>query len=159
MQYSDWINLSLALTSLASLFAMIWIGSTLQRAITSERAIKDFLIKNIEEINKHYKSFYADLLDGKIEPKHVLQWFKSFNVEIEPICNKLSEISNCNYDRLSPFRHELREIITEDEDFINSFNKGLLEPSVQLRLKIQDFHKRNYHIFIDLICEINYTKI
>lgn len=159
MEYSDWINLSSVLISLASLFVTIWIGSTLQRAITSERAIKDFLIKNIEEINKHYKSFYADLLGGKFEPKHVLQWFKSFNVEIEPICNKLSEFTNCNYDTLSPFRHELREIITEDEDFINNFDKGLLDPSVKLRLKIQDFHKRNYHIFIDLICEINYTKI
>lgn len=159
MAYSDWINLFSTLISLVSLFVTIWIGSSFQRAITSERAIKDFLIKNIEEVNKQYKMFYTKLLDGEIEPKYVLQWFKSFNIEIDPICDKLLEISSCNYDALSPFRYELREIITNDDGFIKSFNKKKLEPSVQLRLNIQDFHKRNYHLFIDLICEINSAKI
>lgn len=158
MVISDWINAVDVFVSIVGLGVAIWVGYTLQVALTAERTIKEILIKEIEKLSDKYNLLYSKTLEEGINPRLILSWFKSFNIEADTLLKKTNEMYGIDCSFLKPFQTDLRELITNDESYMNNFKSEIFKPSNALINDIQGFHKNNYHLFLDLICKINDNK-
>ncbi|MDN4753868.1 hypothetical protein QYZ87_04890 [Porphyromonadaceae bacterium W3.11] len=158
MNISDWIDAVGVLVSIAGVFVAIWVGYTLQTVLTAERTIKDILIKRIDKLSDKYDLLYSKILEEGINPRLILSWFKSFNIEADALLKKASEMYGIDSSFLKPFQADLRELITNDESYMNNFKSEMFKPSNALTNDIQGFHKNNHHLFLDLICKINDQK-
>ncbi len=67
----------------------------------------------------------------------------------------LNQIYGINKEKLYPYQNDLRELITENEDFIRCFNADKLELSDVSRKQFIQFQQNNYHLFNEVIIAIN----
>ncbi len=135
----------------------IWIVKTIQKKLTDRRILKDLFINEIKEIREEYKSFLSNLYAGKIVPKDVAPWFKLMNIKINDILGLMSKKIKVDKEKLKPYQVTLREMITEDPDFINGFKDN---KPIQFSNKNQfiKFQQENNQLFNELIVEINDAK-
>ena len=150
---SDWINIiGIIINSSLS----IWLVITIQNRLTNKRVLKDHFITEIKDIRSEYKIFLNNLYSNNTRVKSVIPWFKLMNIKVIDIMRTINEIYKIDENILNPYQNELRELITENEDFISSFN---LEQNIifsdNSKTKIIEFQQKNNNLFNRLIIEIN----
>lgn len=153
---SDWISIiGIIINSSLS----IWLVITIQNRLTNKRVLKDHFITEIKDIRSEYKIFLNNLYSNNIRVKSVIPWFKLMNIKVIDIMRTINEIYKIDENILNPYQNELRELITENEDFISSFS---LEQNIifsdSSRTKIIEFQQRNNSLFNKLIIKINEAK-
>lgn len=150
---SDWISI-IGIIINSSLF--IWLVITIQNRLTNKRVLKDHFITEIKDIRSEYKIFLNNLYSNNTRVKSVIPWFKLMNIKVIDIMRTINEIYKIDENILNPYQNELRELITENEDFISSFN---LEQNIifsdNSKTKIIEFQQKNNSLFNRLIIEIN----
>lgn len=124
--------------------------------LTNKRVLKDHFITEIKDIRSEYKIFLNNLYSNNTRVKSVIPWFKLMNIKVIDIMRTINEIYKIDENILNPYQNELRELITENEDFISSFN---LEQNIifsdNSKTKIIEFQQKNNSLFNRLIIEIN----
>ncbi|ATA83766.1 hypothetical protein [Capnocytophaga sputigena] len=150
---SDWISIiGIIINSSLS----IWLVITIQNRLTNKRVLKDHFITEIKDIRSEYKIFLNNLYSNNTRVKSVIPWFKLMNIKVIDIMRTINEIYKIDENILNPYQNELRELITENEDFISSFN---LEQNIifsdNSKTKIIEFQQKNNSLFNRLIIEIN----
>ena len=150
---SDWISIiGIIINSSLS----IWLVITIQNRLTNQRVLKDHFITEIKDIRSEYKIFLNNLYSNNTRVKSVIPWFKLMNIKVIDIMRTINEIYKIDENILNPYQNELRELITENEDFISSFN---LEQNIifsdNSKTKIIEFQQKNNSLFNRLIIEIN----
>lgn len=150
---SDWISIiGIIINSSLS----IWLVITIQNRLTNKRVLKDHFITEIKDIRSEYKIFLNNLYSNNIRVKSVIPWFKLMNIKVIDIMRTINEIYKIDENILNPYQNELRELITENEDFISSFS---LEQNIifsdSSRTKIIEFQQKNNSLFNKLIIKIN----
>lgn len=65
---------------------------------------------------------------------------------------------NIDKNTLSPFQNELRDLITDNEDFVKCFQKKNIEFSSTSQSSIIKFQQDNSHLFNKIIVLINESK-
>ena len=150
---SDWIELiGIIINSLLA----IWIVATIQSNLNNRRVLKDHFICEIKNIRDAYKNQLSIIYSEKCIPQDMIPWFKLMNIKINDIMKIISKRYKIDIKKLEPYQLELRNIVTENEDFISQFKKN--EPmkiSSQFKNDLIKFQQTNNYIFNDLIILIN----
>jgi len=152
-QPSDWIDLIGILVN--SLLA-IWIVRTIQSKLTNKRVLKDHFINEIKEIRNDYKTCLNNLYTSQSVAKRVIPWFKLMYIKVDDLMKLINQKYAIDKKMLSPYQNELRELITENEDFIKQYETGkpitFSEDSKSQFIKFQQSYN---HLFNDIIIRVN----
>lgn len=144
---------------LVNSFLAIWIVKTLQNNLANKRYLKDHLIQEIKDLRNEYKKFLSELYLGKLKPKQILPWFKLMNIKIQDIMELINQKYDLDKDTLRNYQVELRNIVTEQDEFNENFKDNLCfvpkESSLNDLLK---FQQKNNSKFNQLIIDINDKK-
>ena len=133
-----------------------WIVLTIQSKLANRRVLKDHLIEELKEIRMEFRNCLNNIYSNKTPPKNVLPWFKLINIKIEDLTAIINMKYKINKDILRPYQNELRDLITESEDFEKQYEgSGLYAPSVSTKTALMKFQQRNSHLFNDVIIKIN----
>jgi hypothetical protein len=100
-----------------------------------------------------------DLYTSKKTAKSILPWFKLMNIKVNDVLNLINEKYKTDKTILNPYQNQLRELITENEDFISQFkNDEPIEFSEESKTQIIKFQQDNSHLFNKIIVQINDEK-
>lgn len=159
MEIDDKLKLSTAdiiniISIIINIGLALLINYNIQKSLNNKRALKDLLIIEIKEIRTSYNDFYISLLKGNQNANDIKQWLKSMTIKINsiyPLLKKYNIDNNC----FAPYTEELRDIITESNDFEKGYKCKSITFSNAFKTSIFSFQKKNDHIFIDIIQKIN----
>lgn len=134
----------------------IWIVRTLQNNLANKRHLKDFLISEIKDLRFEYKKFFNELCSGNLRTRKIIPWLKLLNIRSYNILNIINEKYNVKINYLNSYQMELRELVTELDEFNSSYNKNrklaLKEESFSKLIK---FQQENSSKFSSIIIKIN----
>lgn len=150
---SEWISV---ITLLVNSILAIWIARTIQNSFTNKRILKDHFINEVKDIRNDYSIWLNDLSSNKINPKLVTPWFKLMSIRIKDLMLIISNKYDIDKNLLNPYQNDLRELITDNEDYIKQYQKNelliLTEASQKLIIK---FQQENNLVFNKIIVAIN----
>lgn len=137
----------------------IWLITSLQKNLANKRYLKDHIIEEIKDLRNEYKKFLNDLYIGKLKPKQILPWFKLMNIKVKDTMDIINSKYHIDKDLLKNYQVELRNIITEKDEFNENFkeNKAVKLSESSLRDLII-FQQKNNSKFNDLIINVNDKK-
>ena len=155
MGTSEWIDVvGIFLTSGIG----IWIGSTVQKNLTNNRALKEFYISEIKLINDDYSGFLKCLFKGEISSKTAQEWFKVMNMRIETIQDSIISETDVLPEILA--NHiTIKQFVTHTEEFDAYYRQKALILNPSTRNTILDLHKRLKNSFVKSIIGINRAHI
>jgi hypothetical protein len=133
---------------------IIYISYKFQKSINNKRTLKDILILEIKEIRQQHDEFYKSLLKGTQNAKDIKQWLKLMTIKINSISPFLKEYKIDNMC-FNPYTVELREIITESDDFQRGYNYKMITFDNDFKKEIFNFHNKNNKVFLEVILKIN----
>ncbi len=149
---SDWINVG---SIVINIILTCWIVITIQNKFTNKRVLKDHFICEVKEIRIEYKSFLSGLYANKTAPNTIIPWFKLMNIKVNDLMSLLNQTYQIEKDILLPYQNDLRELITENDDFIKYFKSDKMVFSEISRRKIIQFQQKHNHLFNEIIISIN----
>ena len=157
MQASNWISL---IGILINSILAYWIVKTIQNKLTNKRVLKDHFILEVKEIRAEYLICLTNLCNNNTHPENVIPWFKLMNTKVKDLMKHISKKYRVSETVLLPYQNELRELITNNDDFTNQFkdkkDKNLpVEFSDNSRHTFIKFQQEHNHIFNDIIVLIN----
>lgn len=134
----------------------VWIVRTLQSNLTNKRYLKDHLIQEVKDLRSEYKRFLNELNSGNLKPRRILPWFKLMNIKVQDTMEIISQKYDVKEDLLKSYQVDLRELVTELEEFNLNFkdNKVITLKESSLRELIK-FQQTNNSRFNSLIITIN----
>lgn|SRR5690554_1106261 len=134
----------------------IWIVRTLQSNLANKRYLKDHLIQEIKNLRNEYSKFLNELNSGNMKPQKVAPWFKLMNIKVHDTMELVNEKYKVDKDLLKNYQVELRDLVTEFEEFNTNYRKNcnIQLGSQSLRHLIQ-FQQKNQSKFNKLIININ----
>lgn len=134
----------------------IWIVRTLQSNLANKRYLKDHLIQEIKNLRNEYSKFLNELNSGNMKPQKVAPWFKLMNIKVHDTMELVNEKYKIDKDLLKNYQVELRDLVTEFEEFNTNYRKNcnIQLGSQSLRDLIQ-FQQKNQSKFNKLIININ----
>lgn len=134
----------------------VWIVVTLQNSINNRRILKDHFINEIKELKNDYTSQINLIYSGNSKPKELTPWFKFMNIKSTNLLSILNKKYKINSRFLSSYQIDLRDIVTEFDEFKYNFSKNELiilgEDSKNILMK---FQQQSIVVFNNLIIEIN----
>lgn len=150
---SDWITL---LGILINSALAIWIVRTIQSRLTNKRVLKDHFINEIKEIRNEFKICLNNLYSNKTHPESVIPWFKLMNIKVDDLMIIIHSKYKIAGNSLSPYQNDLRELITNNDDFIKQFksNKPIAFSEIS-RNQIIKFQQEHNKLFNNVIVKIN----
>ncbi|OFX31046.1 MAG: hypothetical protein A2X08_18270 [Bacteroidetes bacterium GWA2_32_17] len=134
-----------------------WIVRTIQNKLTNKRVLKDHFINEVKEIRNDYKNCLNNLYLNQTNAKIVIPWFKLINIKIDDLMILISQkYKKIDQKALNPYQNELRELITENEDFIKQYESGKQVNFSEIsRNQFIKFQQKHNHLFNDIIIKIN----
>lgn len=155
MTCSNWIDI---IAILVNIGLTIWIVVVIQNKLTNKRALKDYLIEELKGFRLEYRVFFNDLLSSKLKPQTMLAWFKLMNIKIDDFMEIANKQYKIDKNMLNAFQNDLRELITENKDYINCYNKKVVTLSSASQSAIIKFQQENFKKFNEIIIIINQAK-
>lgn len=153
LEASDWIDI---IGIVVNACLGLWIVHTIQSRATNRRVLKDHFIAEVKNIREEYKKLLSKLYGSSVPPKTIVPWFKLMNLKTYDLQNILEQRYKIPKKLLEPYQIELRELITESNDFISQFNNGtLLVLSSDLQNKLIRFQQSYDYVFNHIITKIN----
>jgi hypothetical protein len=150
---ADWISLiGIIINSILA----YWIVRTIQNKLTNKRVLKDHFISEIKEIRGEYKEFLNNLYSSKIHSGKVIPWFKLMNIKVDNILDLAVRRYRLDNKALNPYQNQLRDLITDNVDFINQFGLDVpLNLSQDSKNQLIRFQQQHNHLFNEIIIKIN----
>ena len=102
----------------------IWIVRVIQNKLTNNRVLKDHFINEVKEIRNEYRVCLSNLHSNKMHSKNIIPWFKLMNIKVSDFMGIINEKYNIDKDMLYPYQNTLRELVTEDENFIQQYKNN-----------------------------------
>lgn len=148
---SDWISLiNIFITSCIG----VWIGVVVQKNLTTNRALKEYFVSEINGINLSYTSFMKLLYTNKLSSKGVQEWFKIMNIRIEIAEESIKSQLNIKPTILS--NHvKLKQYVTNLEEFNNCYKKEKLMLLLTSRNEILEMNRGIKNSIVKIVVDIN----
>lgn len=118
---SDWITI---LGLLVNSGLAIWIVRTIQNNLKNRRVLKDHFITELKDIRKEYKICLTNLYANSTYPKNIIPWFKLMNIKVTDLMECITLKYKIDKATLSPYQNELRDLVTDNEDFIRQYESN-----------------------------------
>lgn len=136
-----------------------WIVRTIQNRLTNNRVLKDHFIEEIKDIRNEYRNFLNNLYAAKTEIRTIIPWFKLMNIRVSDLMTLIHQKYSIDQQTLSPYQNDLRELVTESDEFNMQFREGgNIIFSESTKTKLIEFQNTYNHLFNELIININDTK-
>lgn len=155
MGCSDWIAIAAIVVDIG---LTIYIVSVIQSKLTNKRALKDYLIEELKGFRTEYRNLFNSLFASKMNAQNILAWFKLMNIKIEDFMEIVSKQYCIDKNMLNAFQNDLRELITENEDYIKCFGENIVKLSSTSQSEIIKFQQKNFNKFNEVIIAINEAK-
>lgn len=152
IEISDWINLAGILINGVLAY---WIVHTIQNKLNNKRILKDHFIQEVKDIRNEYKLCFNSLYSNNSNAQTLKAWFKLMNIKINDLMEILNEMYTINPKYLNPYQNDLRELITNNDDYIKYFNDSKIIFTEDSKSKIIVFLQQHNHLFTGLIVKIN----
>lgn len=153
LEAGDWIDLTGIVVNAT---IGIWIVKTIQNRLTNKRTLKDHFINELKDIRNEYKTCLNNLYTDQTIAKKVMPWFKLMNIKVADLMKHISIKYKIPKDFLNPYQNELRELITNNPEFISQFNSTVpIKFSDSSKVMLIKFQQDNTHLFQELIIQIN----
>ena len=133
----------------------IWIVFVFQDRSNNKRILKDLYINEIKELKNDYKIYLTNLYNCKVSPKNIIPWFKLMNIKVTDIMEEINCIYKIDKNILYPYQNELRDLLTDNEDFNNQFNDEKLNLSSNSKNSLIKFQQEKNKLFNQIILKIN----
>jgi hypothetical protein len=151
---SDWISISeILITSCIG----IWIGISVQKNLTNNRALKEYFIIESQEIKKAYSNFLNCTYKGNSSSKSISEWFKIMTIRIDTFQGFLKKELVIT-PRVLPSHNNLKRYITGTDEFNNNYNLPQIELSVLTRNRIIELHSEIVKAITQNVISINRAK-
>lgn len=151
-QIADWIQL-LGIFVNASLG--FWIVRTIQNKLTNKRVLKDHFINEVKDLRNDYERCLNSLCSEGVRPRDVIPWFKLMNIRVNDLMSFVSTRYKLDKTLLHPYQFDLRELVTNNDDFISGFKSDFVNFSDKSRIEIVKFLQSNSRLFNEIIIKIN----
>lgn len=149
---SNWIDL---IGIIVNATLAYWIVRTIQNKLTNKRILKDHFISEIKEIRAEYKGFLNNLYSNNTQPQRVIPWFKLMNIRVADLMALIKEKYKIDEKKLKPYQNDLRELITNNNDFIEQFKNDTVIFSEASRNELIKFQQMHNKLFNEIIIAIN----
>lgn len=149
---ADWINI---VSVIVNICIAIWITHVLQNKFTNNRTLKDHFINEIKDVRAEYKGFLNRLYSNSTNPKELLPWFKLMNIRVKDLVMLMNNRYEVAEDFLNPYQNDLRELITESDDFNRCYRDRQLILTENLKRDLMRFQQEHQRLFNELIIKIN----
>lgn len=149
---SNWIDLIGIIVNAGLAY---WIVRTIQNKLTNKRVLKDHFINEIKEIRAEYKGCLNNLYSNNTNPQRIIPWFKLMNIRVADLMVLINEKYKIDEKKLKPYQNELRELITNNNDFINQFKNDKIVFSEASRSELIKFQHTHNKLFNEIIIAIN----
>lgn len=132
-----------------------WVVRTIQNKLTNKRVLKDHFINEIKDIRTEYKNCLNNLYSNKSHPQRIIPWFKLMNIRVSDLLMLINQKYKINLKTLDPYQNELRELVTNNQDFIHQFKKDKITFSETSRSELLKFQQTHNKLFNEIIIDIN----
>lgn len=149
------------LIDLIAIIVNIIIGAAIvlliQKKFSDDRGVKDYFIKEIENLSIDYKKFRDGLYNEKYNGIYLLDWFKQTSKKIITIEYFLKNDLQIEEGSLQKSNREIHKLITDS----NEFNDSLSRKDVKIKLSsktksaLVDQSKNFKHSILSTIIRIN----
>lgn len=133
----------------------VGIAYVLQNKFTNKRTLKDHFISEVKEIRSEYRTFLTDLYSNTSSPRELLSWFKLMNIKVGDLISIVNQKYEIPENFFNSYQIELRELVTNSEDFERCFRSNRLNLSESTRRDLTRFQQEHQRLFNDLIIKIN----
>ena len=149
---SNWIDLIGIIVNAGLAY---WIVRTIQNKLTNKRVLKDHFINEIKDIRIEYKNCLNNLYSNNTHPQRIIPWFKLMNIRVSDLMALINQKYKIDLKKLEPYQNELRELVTNNIDFINQFKKDKITFSEASRSALIKFQQSHNKLFNEIIIDIN----
>lgn len=148
---SDWISIANILVTSS---IGIWIVTAVQKNFTINRSVKEYFISECQEIRKQYTEFLNCLFKESRSSKSSVEWFRLMTIKINNYEAFLKDEFNFE-PRISKTHNEIKQYVTDVDEFNDCFNKPNLVLTPTTRRKILEMHKEFTKELTKNVIEIN----
>lgn len=132
-----------------------WVVRTIQNKLTNKRVLKDHFINEIKDIRTEYKNCLTNLYSNNTHPQRIIPWFKLMNIRVNDLMILINQKYKIDLKKLEPYQNELRELVTNNNDFIGQFKKEKITFSEASRSELIKFQQTHNKLFNEIIIDIN----
>lgn len=149
---SDWIAVAgIFVNAMLGLILVVIVSSRL----SNKRALKDYFINEIKDIRDGYRKFLNELFGSRYDFAKTNSWFQIMNMRLTDLERVLQENYNGLTLPVKELNQQLRDIVTGDDDFNNSFKKPSVTINQRLKLEIIKKHSEISTSLTKTIVKIN----
>ncbi len=152
LESADWIALFGVAVNAGLAY---WIVRTIQNKLTNKRVLKDHFISEMKDIRAEYKNCLNNLYSNNTNPQRIIPWFKLMNIRVNDLMTLINQKYKIDIKKLEPYQNELRELVTNNDDFINQFKKEKITFSETSRSELIKFQQTHNKLFNEIIIAIN----
>ncbi len=152
LESADWIALFGVAVNAGLAY---WIVRTIQNKLTNKRVLKDHFISEMKDIRTEYKNCLNNLYSNNTNPQRIIPWFKLMNIRVNDLMILINQKYKIDIKKLEPYQNELRELITNNNDFINQFRNDKVVFSEASRSELIKFQQTHNKLFNEIIIAIN----
>lgn len=120
--------------------------------------MKDHFISEIKDIRESFSRQLNSIYKNTAKPKQLIAWFKLMNIKIDGLHKTLPKKYKISKDILNPYGIELRELITNSDEFIKGYKNDEMKLTAKMQSDILMFQQRYNHLFNEIIVKINNAK-
>lgn len=148
---SDWIAVfNILITSVIG----VWIGVSVQKNLTTNRAVKEYFINENKDIKERYNKFMNDLYTNHLSSEKIKEWFKIMTIKINTFEGFIKNEYQLKPEILS-IHNDLKYMITATEDFNTQYKKEFIVFSNNTKNDILLFHTDISNSLTKLVIETN----
>lgn len=116
-----------------NVFLGIAIVLIIEKRLSDDRGVKDYLIDEVCSIRDEYSKFVNLLFRGKAKHHHILEWFKYMSIRISHLEYFLKKELEIKDIAMPVLNRQLHKLITDSQEFNNSFSAKSYVMSVSMK--------------------------
>lgn len=127
----------------------------LQNKQNNNRAVKDFFIDYVKELDDEYNDFVKDLYDNNMTNKTIVFWFRVTSEKLHSLDLILGREFNLKHESLQNLNRKIQVLITNNDAFNDNFNGGNYQLPAKIKGDLVVKHKYLKTAFINVCISIN----
>ncbi len=132
----------------------VWIAVSVQSTLTTNRAVKDYFIAEVQDIKTSYSDFSNDLLKDRLSSREIIERFKVITLRLSTLEKFLKKELHVTPHLLAK-HNKLKKFITQTNEFNAQFSQVTITLSSPSKTKVLSLFKIFSTSVTGIIIEIN----
>jgi UDP-2,3-diacylglucosamine pyrophosphatase LpxH len=118
---SDKISVVGVFANIAGIFInillAIYIANKIQKKASDDRGVKDYFIKDLNDITVEFKNFRDKLYNNQLDPRYILAWLKHASIKLSHLEEFLGDDLKIENIQLQGHSRKIEKFITDSLSF------------------------------------------